>query len=350
MNFQSSLLILIISISAVKSAQLHCEFGIHSNKLYTCNGDESFTTDDEDSSISKIVGSHLSGKSNDNVKQLIIENATVHYFPNHLSSFFPYLESIVIKNCEMKYLRKSAFIGLEHLKVLNLSRNEIEMIGPEMFEENNKLEVLDFGYNQIGSLTEDILSMASLKAAKFNDNFCINMIFDLEHRNHEEFRENVKNKCVVSEASKLEQSRIELQNALKQLEEAEKLIRLLTEEKKTDSTNNDDDKSSSASLELEAKITEMETVSNALQQDIARVNSEKDMLENELDDTKENLGKAQNKILELNETLEAKNEEVSQIKKDKKVTENINKQLKLKMTKVAAMEEYVNRIIKEKKL
>lgn len=347
MEFKVSVFLFVNWICFVTSARLSCEYAVDRNQLYTCSSFNSFTTTEDDSSILSVLGDHLDGKWNEDVQQVIIQNASVEYFPNMFEIFFPNLESIVIKNSGLKHLRRSGFHDLTHLKYLNLSMNEIEIIGPGIFEMNSQLQELEFSSNKISRLSSDILSLESLIRANFDNNICINMTLDVvEEGNQNLFKDIVNSKCVVSETDKVEQLNLELKNAMTQLENMKRLEKVEPTSGTKDSSDlsavvNNDVKNLNKVLEGFKK--ENKKLADVIQHERLLTEDLKVQLENSVNQTK---------VLE--ETVQKKDEEIEEIKKghlkakqEMQTYQRINNQLMKKITLVEAQMAYYANVEKK---
>lgn len=61
------------------------------------------------------------------------ENMEIHYFPKGIDSNFPNLQNLVIKNSKLQEIRADDLKVFRNLQFLDLSYNEIEVLGPNLF-------------------------------------------------------------------------------------------------------------------------------------------------------------------------------------------------------------------------
>lgn len=185
-------------LSSTSGVIIDCEFSekkFFSNKIdmYTCESVELVTSED-DSHITEISGTHLNGKNNTEVKQFSAINQGVEFFPGGLSSFFPNLEAVFIKNSSLKFVFNSDLSGLSYLKYFAVIENEIEVVPPKLFEDNSALIEIHFEKNNITSISEDLLDfMEEPKVLHFYGNPC--MSEDFNGTDIIEIKENLKAKC-----------------------------------------------------------------------------------------------------------------------------------------------------------
>lgn len=88
----------------------------------------------------------------------ILSNRQLAILPPRLSEIVPAMSELSAANVGLVAVNKNAFEGLSHLKVLNVSRNEISVIESECFESLMELEVLDLSFNMIASIENNIFS------------------------------------------------------------------------------------------------------------------------------------------------------------------------------------------------
>lgn len=72
-------------------------------------------------------------------------NKRISYLPINLHENFPNLFGLDGRDCAIKQISNENFRGLKFLKQLWLSRNQIEIIASNTFEENKHLEYVSLG-------------------------------------------------------------------------------------------------------------------------------------------------------------------------------------------------------------
>ena len=183
--FCSLLLIVILSIACLSHGiELECEFvdiefSDWGNK-YTCKT-KNLNIQQSNVIIESVNGRHQNGKSNIDVKQIVILNQNTEYFPHGLGNIFPRLKSINVELSNLKLIKREDFKGLENLKELSLYRNTIKVISDGTFDDLNLLEVLWMDQNKLKTIDQNIFkSMKKLRRADFGSNLCVDKNADTE--------------------------------------------------------------------------------------------------------------------------------------------------------------------------
>ncbi|KAG5683947.1 hypothetical protein PVAND_013203 [Polypedilum vanderplanki] len=169
-------LILILLLSEFSQQfTLNCNYTIHkinSNLLYTCNGFNVLTLY-EDRTVTKIVGEHIEGNTNNDVIHFYAKFQNCHYIPLGLGKLYPNLEYLTIKKSNLQFLLPGDLDGLKKLKSVDFSFNPIEEINANYFSGHDEIENLNF-YNchlkKVDSGAFDLLK--KLNFIDFNLNYC----------------------------------------------------------------------------------------------------------------------------------------------------------------------------------
>lgn len=235
-------IIILVATSITLSAAtiLDCDYkslNASSDDLYTCVSDD-FETTRDDSLITEIFGVHINNKTDNDVKQLYVFNQSVPYFPGGLGSKFPNLESIVIKNSSLKFLFKSDLFGLSKLKFFDVSANEIVLIAPQLFENNEELEEIHFEDNKITSISDDLFdSLGILTTFHLFNNVCVEKDSDILTflSSLTDIKKNLREKCPIKAEELTEISEKQIQKLMSQVQALEGKLR---EEKKVEETSN----------------------------------------------------------------------------------------------------------------
>lgn len=150
------------------------EFSDWGNK-YTCKA-INLNIQQSDIIIESANGRHQHGKSDIDVKQVVIINQNTEYFPHGLGTIFPRLRSINIESSDLKSIKREDFKGLENLEELSLFKNLIEVIPDNTFDDLKLLEVLWLDRNYLKFIDPNVFTlMLKLRRADFGGNVCINM-------------------------------------------------------------------------------------------------------------------------------------------------------------------------------
>lgn len=126
---------------------------------------------------------------------MTIEDQTVHYLPKRIEFFFPNLKFLRITNSELKQIKKEDLRGLKELVHVGFGNNKLQVIDGGLFEDNHKLQLIDFNHNKIKNVGEELLeNLKELRDVNFGNNHCTSRSFyALEQFN--EFKEILKSEC-----------------------------------------------------------------------------------------------------------------------------------------------------------
>lgn len=83
------------------------------------------------------------------IKKLIIQGQEVHYFPRGLPKLLPNLEQLSINHCGLKEINAEDLEGLNRLKFLDVSNNQLEYLPDNLFEHVPQLSHANFRNNKI---------------------------------------------------------------------------------------------------------------------------------------------------------------------------------------------------------
>lgn len=242
-NYFLSIFVNFIFLNSVKSIIINCEYEFKDygfGSMYTCVDNE-FKIDEDNvhkAILSGVVGEHLPTKSLNDVKQIAIENSEVMKFPSLLNAYFKNLESIVIINSKMKLVDKTALSTLNELKYLKLTGNEINLIEPELFEDNNNLQEIHLNNNSIRKISVDILSLENLSFLQLEHNQCVNFIYQQNNTIEERERKqkDIIDHCKITTEDEKNIIKLQLKSALEQISELNNIIK--EKEEKASKINN----------------------------------------------------------------------------------------------------------------
>ncbi|KAG5667929.1 hypothetical protein PVAND_015894 [Polypedilum vanderplanki] len=116
-------------------------------EYYSCDVQTDFTY--SNLRVNAITENHMNGKTNDDVKVLIIDGRQMNFVPFNFENFFPNLIGIKIDGTDLMYIGKndlSPFTKLEYLEVTN---SQIQVIFKDSFAMNTKLKSINLLGNPI---------------------------------------------------------------------------------------------------------------------------------------------------------------------------------------------------------
>lgn len=125
--------------------------------------------------VERAIGSHESGRSNDDVKVLNIQAINCAQIPSGFENSFKNLEGIFAFSSEKKILVADDLRPFTKLKYLDISFNRIENLPSDVFASTPQMEWIDFSDNRLKLVGLNILdSLTKLHYANFATNICIN--------------------------------------------------------------------------------------------------------------------------------------------------------------------------------
>lgn len=219
----SAIIVTMISLSA--ALDFKCEFvqkKFHDStpEMYTCNALDLSTEDD--SYITEVTGKHADGKTNENVIQMHVINQNVEYFPGGLKEIFPNLEAIVIKNSTLKCIFHHDLVSFPKLKYVNLQDNQIEVLGPKLFEGNSDLTEIYLERNRIKNIRDDLIDpLEHLTVIRLAENVCIEKDLEVTPVSMTDVKSQIIAKCPFSIDNWSETVENETEKLMKQIKTLE---------------------------------------------------------------------------------------------------------------------------------
>lgn len=176
-----SLILIFAVISVTRAVIFNCTFTMRTptaqSDRYTCyHPTLSYIGDNE--SLTAAYGSHMSGKTNNHVGYLEIDQvSSLKYFPKRINNFFPNLYAIQISNCNITMLQDNELDAFRSLNWLKLSGHpHLERIPGSLFANTPNLQYLFLESNNIKYVAEGSFgAISKLTYAYFMYNFCVNI-------------------------------------------------------------------------------------------------------------------------------------------------------------------------------
>jgi hypothetical protein len=142
--------LIFLSIFATNAEQktLQCEYENddwgYLGSLYECEVSTNtaiteFLTEDV-----QATGTHVAGKTNDDVQGFNCDECQMEYFPRGLHKTFKNLRGIYIFRAGLKAIFKEDLGSFDKLEVLSLYGNKIEVLEQDLFSGNPNLEIFGF--------------------------------------------------------------------------------------------------------------------------------------------------------------------------------------------------------------
>lgn len=144
---------------------------------YSCNIDG--IQNPEIVEVTKIVGTHLSGRSNIDVEGFLRNNAGFLFvpFPRSLETFFPNLDAILLWSVGLTSISSGDLLPWPKLAYLSIYDNSIQTVDGDLLQNSLKLRHVNFDQNLIRNVGVGLLSnLNELEYVNFNRNPCINAV------------------------------------------------------------------------------------------------------------------------------------------------------------------------------
>lgn len=170
---------LIAHLNTLDAITVNCQFVVHMTNLgplqrpYQCKASDQPVTDHV--SVDRVVGSHATGKSDNDVRVVNIQSIKSKRIPSGFENSFKNIEGIFAFSSEKTILLGEDLFPFSKLKYFDISFNRITHLPSDVFAGNPQLEWVDISENRLKLVGLNILdSLNSLHYANFADNICIN--------------------------------------------------------------------------------------------------------------------------------------------------------------------------------
>lgn len=134
--------------------------------------------------IESIVGSHLNGKFDDDVKAVWFVDAVVQFVPRGVPKFFKNLTILAIIDTGLVEITKADLAGFEKIREITLCFNNLTWLPDDLFCGMTHLEMILMNGNKIESMSSKILEPLSktiLTAVSFRNNARIDSRYQKKH-------------------------------------------------------------------------------------------------------------------------------------------------------------------------
>jgi Leucine-rich repeat (LRR) protein len=180
--------VLLAISSGLEALNVNCDFYVTStetfgplSKPYQCRAKDH--TVDGHVAVDNVIGTHVTGKTNDDVKLISMKKIKCERMPKGFGKFFPNAEGIFAFSTGMKTLVKEDLEPFSKLKYVDFSSNKIDTLPSNLFEKNTGVEWIDFSDNYLRNVGVNVLiPLTKLNYADFQGNRCVvcfrNIFFD----------------------------------------------------------------------------------------------------------------------------------------------------------------------------
>lgn len=122
--------------------------------LYYCSG--RILAGGSESNIEAIYGTHQSGFGNEDVLGLSISSQNMEYFPTSIESFFPNLIAIYFPFNDISFVTNDHLKPFPNLQYFSIINNKITALDSNLFDGLNSLKLVRFTKNNIQHVGHDI--------------------------------------------------------------------------------------------------------------------------------------------------------------------------------------------------
>lgn len=167
---------LCVGITSASSITLNCTFKNHYSywgEKYACLVND-LTTFQDDRRVTAVIGTHLEGKTNDDVEKVLAEYQYCPHLPTNIGSFFKNLEIFYVMHSNVSHLSTNDLDGLDKLRIFDVSYNPIKRLHRDFFVGHQSIEIISFYDCNLSFIEEGALSpLVNLKEAHFQYNQCV---------------------------------------------------------------------------------------------------------------------------------------------------------------------------------
>ncbi|KAG5668281.1 hypothetical protein PVAND_016228 [Polypedilum vanderplanki] len=130
--------------------------------------------------VTKVIGTHLNDKSNEDVQAIWINGKSVlNFFPRGLTNIFPNIKAMTFVGTAIETLYGDELDEFPNLQYINFRYSNLTRISSRLFQKTPKINYIYFDYNTIQNVGYDLFSSLDLKSflrIAFVENRCINQL------------------------------------------------------------------------------------------------------------------------------------------------------------------------------
>jgi hypothetical protein len=167
--------------------------------FYECEDTVTIINSKDEQQITELSGTHLRGRSNDDVLSFYAYRMNIAYFPKGLDTFFKNIEYLGVVNARMKEIHQEDLKPFFKLKVLYLDSNDIEILEENLFEFNPNLEVININSNRIKYVDVSVFrNLFKLNYLWFDYNICYSNKISNDLRGVRKIINEINENCFVN--------------------------------------------------------------------------------------------------------------------------------------------------------
>lgn len=135
---------------------------------------QNLTTSLNDRTITEVRGTHLDGKTNDDVFKVLINHQFTPYLPHNLGAHFKNLEILYVMKSNLSHLTHGDLDGLTKLRIFDVSYNPVKRLHRDYFKGHESIEIISFYDCQLNFIEKGALEwLVNLQEGHFQYNECI---------------------------------------------------------------------------------------------------------------------------------------------------------------------------------
>ncbi|KAL7011197.1 hypothetical protein ACKWTF_014150 [Chironomus riparius] len=116
------------------------------------------------------------------IRGLVAKNREIFYLPPGNEHLVWYTKAAIISNSKLRKISSDNLMNFLYLEFLDISQNEIEILGPNLFKFNKNLRTLIFDGNRIQIIDSTIFkTLPNLEYLGLDDNACVSKVAESRH-------------------------------------------------------------------------------------------------------------------------------------------------------------------------
>jgi hypothetical protein len=154
-------------------------------------------TQDYNPIVTEVIGVHQEGKSNDDVKGVVMISKNPNYFPIGFEKFFPDLIAFYMYSGNITKLNGDELNSYKNLEWFAIISTQLEFVPGNLFSNNKKVKSILLRLNKIKHVGSKLFDgLDNLEMVNFDQNVCINEEAGNSSK-IEELKKNLREKCKV---------------------------------------------------------------------------------------------------------------------------------------------------------
>lgn len=169
-------LLLTLSLFSAEAIRIHCTYSVgrlwYLHEIYYCEA--TIVDIGTPQMISGITGSHLPGRTNNDVAGFRIRKQQIADLPLNIHEFFPNLQGYTVLHAGLSRVSSEDFKNLPYLRQIDFNFNEIQVLPRNLFIRNPLLEFISFDNNLVRHVAHHIFDNLQISTLALRYSTCIN--------------------------------------------------------------------------------------------------------------------------------------------------------------------------------